>query len=77
MRVDPDSDHAMPSVASEDVSRDGHPDFRSIHASVEPHHGRATASSTLCEQPAIKSGKEHPSQPAIALATLWAADPAA
>jgi hypothetical protein len=31
----------------------------------------------LCEEPASKGGKKHPSQPAIAHGTLLAADPAA
>ena len=29
------------------------------------------------EEPTRKGGKKHPSQPAVALGTLWAADPAA
>jgi hypothetical protein len=46
------------------------------HASVEPRRGRATASGTLwVSQP--EGGKKHPSQPTVALGTLWAADPAA
>jgi hypothetical protein len=56
--------------------RDGQPDFRSDHASVEPRRGPATAGGTLCvSQPG--GGKKRPSQPTVALGTLWAADPAA
>ena len=63
-------------VAGDGEPRDGQPDFRSEHASVEPRRGRATASGTLCvSQPA--GGKKRPSQPTVALGTLWAADPAA
>ena len=68
--------HSLPSRDRGDPAT-GTLTSRSVHASVEPRHGRATASSTLCEEPARKGGKEHPSQPAIALGTLWAADPAA
>ena len=73
--VDPAGDHGLPSVAGDGELRDGQPDFRSDHASVEPRRGRATASGTLCvSQPG--GGKKRPSQPTVALGTLWAADPA-
>ena len=43
---------------------------------LEPRRGRATASGTLwVSQP--EGGKKRPSQPTVALGTLWAADPAA
>jgi len=43
MGVDPDGDHALPSVAGDGEPRDGQPDLKSDHASVEPRRGRATA----------------------------------
>src|SRR4051812_46874223 len=71
VRVDPDRDHEPPSVASCGEPRGGQPDFRSVHASVEPHRGRVTTSGTLCESQSQRGGKKHPSQPAITLGTLW------
>jgi hypothetical protein len=74
--IDPDGDHGYLRVAGDGEPRDGQPDFRSDHASVEPRRGRATAGGTLCvSQP--EGGKKRPSQPTVALGTLWAADPAA
>jgi hypothetical protein len=63
-------------VAGDGEPRDGQPDLKSDHASVEPRRGRATAGGTLwVSQPG--GGKKRPSQPTVALGTLWAADPAA
>src|SRR6185312_4471221 len=47
MRVDPDGDHGLPSVAGDGEPRDGQPDLKSDHASVEPRRGRATAGKTV------------------------------
>jgi hypothetical protein len=76
VRVNSNSDHRPLPVAGGGEPRGGQPDFRFDQASVEPRRGRATASGTLCESQPV-GGKKHPSQPTVALGTLWAADPAA
>ena len=63
--VDPDGDHGWPFVAADRRFRDGQPDFRWAHASVEPRRGgcRPQPGTLSASQPPT-GGKEPASQTA-------------
>src|SRR5215207_3940033 len=61
VRVDTDGDHGRPFVAGM-VVRDGQPDFRSTHPSVEPRRGGCRPRSAGCQRTNPTGGKSTTSQ---------------
>lgn len=77
VQVDPDSDHAQLFFASVVIPRRApRASGRSMSPDSHITGGRRPAACYMNSQPA-KAAKEHPSQPTIALGTLWVADPVA